>query len=190
MTCEAPSQKSFFQRFYPIDQELPDRVLTGIGCGVALHGMQKFISTMLPQGSDPEAFREFAQKQVVPRSTKFSTRTIPLRPLVGVVKQVVLAPVIEEALFRGVYAENQRSRGGSDETSQRVANYVENSALFTAGHYDFRSSFRNFARRAPLIFASGVALSYIAEKSGTLFEATVAHSVSNALNLFALRKAK
>ncbi len=152
------------ERFYPIDSDTPSRVVTGIASGVALNTTQRMLNVTTSSST--------ANSQPIQRVSRVGNFG----------RVVVLAPLIEEACFRGIFADAQRTRRSeSSSITDRVIDASTNAGLFTLAHYNPRTCFRLFARSVPSIFFSGLALSYLTEQSGSLIEPTVAHSVSNAI---------
>lgn len=182
--------KEMFKKYYPVDENTPRRVLDGIGYGMALNGAQRVANGILSSlvGEEPRPNSSTAR---LPE--RVSMHSFPQKGILRAGVVTILAPIIEEIVFRGLYADHQKERTGvcleSDDSpsgrslSQKAKDYAENSAIFTAAHYDFRSSLMSFARRVPLLFLSGLALSQLADSKGTLIEGSVAHGVSNMLTL-------
>jgi len=116
---------------------------------------------------------------------------LPLRILIAVVA-VVIAPVLEELLFRGlvqtmirsyldarclILDTRQESRIENRESRKAWLAILISSGLFTVVHAN--------AGHWPALFVLGVCLGYAYEKSGSLFRPIFIHSLFNATSIMA-----
>jgi membrane protease YdiL (CAAX protease family) len=103
--------------------------------------------------------------------------SLALRILI-VVLAVVIAPVVEEMLFRGLIQTTLRSYSGRPWLSIAVA-----AALFASMHLDFQHW--EYVTHLPALFILAMGLGYAYEHSGSLFRPIFMHALFNGITILA-----
>lgn len=154
-----------FKKFYPVNEETPKKVVKGVTCGFGIYGLQKISNGIF----------EIISQSSTPAKRKLQTVKGKDFFLKG-----IIAPIVEEALFRGYYKEIQQKRVVDRSDSHvQLKNNIESSFLFTICHFSKKEGIKVFIKKSPGVFVSALALSYIVDNSSSLIEATVGHSVNN-----------
>ncbi|WP_316357245.1 CPBP family intramembrane glutamic endopeptidase [Candidatus Neptunichlamydia sp. REUL1] len=98
-------------------------------------------------------------------------------------KVVCFHPILEEAVFRGLFRQKQiESNEKVENILSKINRYVLNSAVFGISHYDFHRSFRSNIKISPPIFLSGMVFNALMDTTECIAAPTAAHSVANLLS--------
>jgi uncharacterized protein len=141
-------------------------VLIGLGVGVAATALTYLVNALTALVAEPDAP---VQQQVLVDALRGGWSLV-----VAAVLAVVVAPVTEEVLFRGLLFQSLRRRTGLWPAA------VVSSALFVAIHVEIVLS-QPFALAG--LFAFAVAMAWSFHRFGSLVVPIVAHAVFNAVSL-------
>ena len=135
---------------------LRDTVLIGLGASVLIDELDRLVALVFPL---PEN---------IARGMEFLTFATPLEALLVVGGAVLVAPLVEELVFRGFF-QGQLEQGYRDATKA----VLFSAALFMILHFNPWWSLQ--------IYLLGVILGYLAWRTASIWPAVVVHAVNNSL---------
>ena len=138
---------------------LRDTVLIGLGVTVLVDELDRLIAMIFPL---PEN---------VVRGMEFLAFGTPVEALLVILGAVLLAPLVEEIVFRGFF-QGQLEQGYRDPTKA----ILFSSLLFTILHFNPWWSLQ--------IYLLGMVLGYLAWRTGSIWPSLLIHAINNSLALW------
>jgi membrane protease YdiL (CAAX protease family) len=138
---------------------LRDTVFIGLGVTILVDELDRLVAMVFPL---PEN---------IARGMEFLTFSSPVEALLVILGAVLLAPLVEEIVFRGFF-QGQLEQGYRDPTKA----ILFSSLLFTILHFNPWWSLQ--------IYLLGVVLGYLAWRTGSIWPSFVIHAVNNSLALW------
>lgn len=138
---------------------LRDTLFIGLGVSVLIDELDRMIALLFPL---PDHFV---------RGMEFLTFATPLEALLVVCGAVLVAPFVEEVVFRGFF-QGQLEQGFRDVTRAVLFSAL----LFTVLHFNPWWSLQ--------IYLLGMVLGYLAWRTGSIWPSFVVHAVNNSLALW------
>ncbi|MFC1619263.1 lysostaphin resistance A-like protein [Candidatus Neomarinimicrobiota bacterium] len=147
-------------RLRPVTSKtLRDTVFIGLGLTILVDELDRLVATIFPL---PEN---------IARGMEFLAFSSPVEALLVILGAVLLAPLVEEIVFRGFF-QGQLERGYRDPTKA----ILFSSLLFTIMHFNPWWSLQ--------IYLLGMVLGYLAWRTGSIWPSFVIHALNNALALW------
>lgn len=138
---------------------LRDTILIGLGVTILVDELDRLVATIFPL---PEN---------IVQGMEFLTFASPVEALLVILGAVLLAPLVEEIVFRGFF-QGQLERGYRDPTKA----ILFSSLLFTILHFNPWWSLQ--------IYLLGMVLGYLAWRTGSIWPSFVIHALNNCLALW------
>jgi membrane protease YdiL (CAAX protease family) len=138
---------------------LRDTVFIGLGVTILVDELDRLVAMVFPL---PEN---------ITRGMEFLTFSSPVEAVLVILGAVLLAPLVEEIVFRGFF-QGQLEQGYRDPTKA----ILFSSLLFTILHFNPWWSLQ--------IYLLGVVLGYLAWRTGSIWPSFVIHAVNNSLALW------
>ncbi len=144
---------------------LRDTIFIGLGVAVLIDELDRLVAFIFPL------------PDYIARGMEFLTFTTPTEALLVAGGLVVIAPLVEELVFRGFF-QGQLEQGYRDATKAVLLS----SALFMVLHFNPWWSLQ--------IYLLGMVLGYLAWRTGSIWPSFVVHAVNNSLALWFANTAK
>ncbi|WP_316357940.1 CPBP family intramembrane glutamic endopeptidase [Candidatus Neptunichlamydia sp. REUL1] len=157
-----------------LDLTLPGGIAAGITIYKTEQSYLKFTgSSKFFQNTDPQ--------EIEKKLCNFKNKDFLLK-----FKLIILFPIFEEIVFRGLFRQNQIDANIVDCEKEalplKVQRIFVNSGIFAAIHCDFRHSLISKIRIIPPIFFSGVIFNGLMEITENIAAPILGHSISNLLS--------